>query len=377
MSQYGFENEVNYVDYFDMTPEQILTQRELELENFKQELKNTEYFQRLPEHVNKIMSIVRELEPYKMKILSHDLYKIMETAEDVQIFMECHVFAVWDFMSLLKTLQGKFTCLSAPWAPVGDPALRRMINSIVVAEESDENEDGVPMSHYEMYRLAMKQAGASTTTISHFVDHLMETHRNFSVDYISEKDDSSTSYQKLFKRTRRHSLTTYEAFRVSNLDHKYVEILPRGISQFVDLTLNLCEDINSIHRAVSGFSFGREDLICPMFLSLLRELGKKGKINTEEQFSKLHWYLERHVEVDGDDHGPLSMQMISVSCGEDERKWAEARRVAIQVIESRKILWDYVLEKILERRKERRDTPNLEGRKSIGISERLKQDLKI
>ena len=166
-----------------MTEDEIIAHREQELENFEQELKETEYFKREPEHFVKIMRIMYALEPFKLEVLKHDLYKEVKTVEDCKLFMDSHVFAVWDFMSLLKTLQWKFTCLSAPWAPVGEATLRRMINSIVVAEESDLDENGTVMSHFEMYCHAMKQAGCSTEKIDNFVKYLMQEHNQLEIQY--------------------------------------------------------------------------------------------------------------------------------------------------------------------------------------------------
>ena len=82
--------------------------------------------------------------------------------------MEYHVYAVWDFMSLLKALQIELTCTTLPWKPVGDTKIRRLINSIVLEEESDVDADGNPSSHYEMYLDAMIECGADTKKIESF-----------------------------------------------------------------------------------------------------------------------------------------------------------------------------------------------------------------
>ena len=78
--------------------------------------------------------------------------------------MEHHVFAVWDFMSLLKSMQRQLTCVRVPWVPTGPTGSRRLINDIVLVEDSDELGGGF-ISHFELYLNAMTQAGANRTAI--------------------------------------------------------------------------------------------------------------------------------------------------------------------------------------------------------------------
>ena len=120
----------------------------------------------------KILEINKNIQPYKDAIVQHSLYKKMNSVDDIAVLMEYHVYAVWDFMSLLKALQAILTCTSSPWKPVGDTQIRRLINSIVLEEESDVDADGKPASHYEMYLDAMRQCGANTSPIESFVSNV-------------------------------------------------------------------------------------------------------------------------------------------------------------------------------------------------------------
>ena len=82
------------------------------------------------------------------------------------------MFAVWDFMSLLKALQNQLTCTKIPWMPTGDPELRHFINEIVLGEESDVDQNGEYFSHFEMYTNAMRSCGADTSSIEQIVQQM-------------------------------------------------------------------------------------------------------------------------------------------------------------------------------------------------------------
>ncbi len=98
----------------------------------------------MQEHLDKIKA---NIEPLRQQIIHHKVYSAIRTIEDLNVFMEHHVFAVWDFMSLLKSLQNKLTCTSVPWFPRGDADSRFLINEIVVGEESDIDSHGIRKSH--------------------------------------------------------------------------------------------------------------------------------------------------------------------------------------------------------------------------------------
>tara|TARA_E500000331_G_C17272751_1_gene720064 strand:+ start:1033 stop:1773 length:741 start_codon:yes stop_codon:yes gene_type:complete len=242
----------------------------------------------------RILEINKNIQSYKEEIVNHSLYKKINSVEDIAVLMEHHVYAVWDFMSLLKALQSILTCTSSPWKPVGDTQIRRLINSIVLEEESDVDADGNPASHYEMYLDAMKQSGAKIRPIECFVAEVSENN---------------------------------------------IPSVNKGIDSFLNSTFDVI-DSGEAHKIASAFTFGREDLIPDMFTAIIDEY------NTDNKLDKFVYYLERHIELDGGEHGPLALQLISDLCGEDEQKWKEVEETAIKSLIARKKLWDVVLKEL-------------------------------
>ncbi|MBD0825493.1 DUF3050 domain-containing protein [Aestuariibaculum marinum] len=248
--------------------------------------------------MNQIERIEQELEPLRAQLNNHKLYSSLNTIDDVQTFMEQHVFAVWDFMSLLKSLQNQLTTTTLPWVPVANPATSRFINEIVLGEESDVNELGEPKSHYEMYLDAMLQVGASTKQINIFIDFIKE------------------------------GLSITDAGLKAKLEAETLN--------FIQFSFDVI-DTKKPHVIASAFTFGREDVIPDMFFQIINQ--SKTEDNT---YSKLTYYLNRHIELDGDEHGPLSLKMIEELCKEDDKKWEEALTTAKQALEHRIALWDSI-----------------------------------
>lgn len=243
-------------------------------------------------------ALERRLAAERDALLAHPLYSGLASETAVLRFMEHHVFAVWDFMSLVKSLQRKLTCVEVPWVPVGDPVERRFLNEIVLDEESDLDADGQPRSHFEMYVDAMAAAGADTGPIARFV----ETLRNGAgVERALDAADPTP-----------------------------------GVRRFVETTIALAgaSDV----EVAAAFAYGRELVIPPMFQELVGKLRERDP----DRFGPLAFYLERHIETDGEQHGPIARRLVDRLVGGDPARAELAVQAAHRALEARRALWDEI-----------------------------------
>ena len=247
------------------------------------------------------------IKPLRDKLLNHQVYNSLDTLNDLKTFLEHHVFAVWDFMSLLKALQKELTCVSVPWTPKGNPTTRKLINEIVLGEETDQDENGIPISHFELYVSAMTDCQADISEIKHLIELV-------------------NSGQDL--RTALLQLTT-----------------PTSVKEFVLFSFDTIET-KEPHKIAAAFTFGREDLIPDMFSALVTNLNTK----STDKLNKLIYYLDRHIEIDAEVHGPLAMQMIEELCGNDKNKWNDCLSISKMALQKRLNLWDGILETINDKK---------------------------
>lgn len=252
-----------------------------------------------------INQIENELAPLKNKLIIHDLYKNLKTLDHIKIFMEQHVFAVWDFMSLVKKLQIDLTSTTIPWVPSDHRVAGRLINEIVWGEETDVNKDNIPMSHFEMYVESMSSIKADTKPIDKFINLLND------------------------------GLNTNQALELLNI--------PKEVKEFVNFSFSIIRQ-NKTHVTAAVFTFGREDLLPDIFIKLLDQLQKKHP----DSLADLTYYFKRHIELDGDEHGPMALNMISELCGNDKSKWDEAIFASKRALEMRISLWDSINRSIKE-----------------------------
>lgn len=232
----------------------------------------------------------------------HPIYRAVDSLPRLRCFMQHHIFAVWDFMSLVKAMQAAVAPAGHPWMPGKDASLRRFINDLVLGEESDEwPQDGkiAYISHFELYQKAMLEVGADIKRSNDFL-RVVDT---LGID--------AALSSKL-------SLPAARSFMRSTFD---------------------CLASNKPHAVMASLAVGREHIIPEMFRALLREMAID-----EATAPAFHYYLHRHVHLDGEHHGPLSLRLLDSLCGGDATRIAEARAAAEQAIAARIAFWDGVMD---------------------------------
>jgi hypothetical protein len=239
------------------------------------------------------------IEPVRINLLAHPVYSQIQDLQGLQRFSETHVFAVWDFMSLLKSLQIGLTSVTLPWVPVGNADTRYLINEIVLGEESDVDEAGNRISHFELYLKAMQQMGASTNVIETIIAQI----------------NAGTKVQDAIEAAQ----------------------LPKEVKDFLQFTFDISFNA-PLHVKAAVFTFGREDLIPSMFMKILDKI----YADAPDKVSIFKYYIERHIEVDGDHHSHLALDMVNRLCGTDASKWEQATVASIKALELRIGLWNAI-----------------------------------
>ena len=251
-------------------------------------------------------NIIKNLEPLKEKLKNHSLYTNIKDIDDLKIFSSAHVYAVWDFMSLLKFLQFKLTSTSLPWYPSKNSSTAKLINEIVAGEETDEDQNGKPMSHFEMYIDSIEEFGLNTDLI---------------LNNINSLNDLESIEQDIDRLEIKEYVKNFLKFTFS--------VIKRG----------------NVHEVAAVFTFGREDLIPDMFIPLIEGINAKNN-----DLDKLIYYFKRHVEVDGDMHGPMSMEMLSYLCNNDPTKITDSISISEKALLARISLWDGIENEIKQRK---------------------------
>jgi hypothetical protein len=238
-------------------------------------------------------------------LLDHPLYADVVSVDDLRRFMEDHVFAVWDFMSLLKRLQQDMTCTRVPWLPADNPKAARLINDIVIGEETDVDPDGFYVSHLELYLRAMEDVGASTVQFDTFCSMV-----------------------------RAGDPVEIVLTRIGVAQH---------VRAFVTHTMGLA-NTGTTEEVLAAFFYGREDIIPEMFHRLVKTLC--GAKHDEHDLRHVIYYIERHIELDGDSHGPKGKELLEDLLRNSRDKAERVMLAACGSIEARIALWNGTLSKL-------------------------------
>jgi len=226
---------------------------------------------------------------------AHSLFSELTTPERLALFMGKHAWAVWDFTCLMKSVQSVLAPSGSPWIPPHDRRLAGMINEIVLEQESGFRLDGLPVSHFDYYLYAMREAGADTQQIDGFILAL------------------------------RDGLAWHDCLE---------RFAPAPAARFVRVTMELAAA--SPAERVAAFAVGREQLIPEMFpvLSVGMFAPRQG-----QNLAPMRDYLDQHAAIDGDAQVPATLHMLEVWAGDDPA----AARAALRAVQARVDLWDHTL----------------------------------
>ncbi|MEU7260711.1 DUF3050 domain-containing protein [Streptomyces rimosus] len=241
-----------------------------------------------------LSALLRRVGPARDHVAKHRVHGELTSLGRVTAFQEHHVFAVWGFMALLKSLQRELTCTEVPWVPRGPAVGRRLINEIVLSEESDTVGAGY-RSRFELYVDGMRRTGADTVPVESFVALLL---------------DGNTVAKAL----------------------KYADV-PPGAADFTAATWDVIAHA-PLHSRAAVFAFGRADL---MPGTVRRVAAIEG---VQERLATFKEYLARHLGGEGDPQAPMALRMLVEICGNDREKWAQAAEAVIESLRARQALWD-------------------------------------
>ncbi len=249
---------------------------------------------------SRIEAIRNTLKPMRVRLLAHEIYLQLETIDDLREFMEHHIFAVWDNLSQLKALQNSISSQDVIWTPSEEPISNRIVNEMLVEEESDTDGNGGYISHFELYRRAMKMAGANTYMIDRFLVLMQE-----------EED-----LEKALEKIR----------------------MPESIQKYLRLNWEISQS-GKPHKIAAAYFLGREDVVS----ELLHRLDKHLLEYHSTDLELFKDYLVRHTRIDKEAQKERVTAIMNELCGNDEQKWQEAEAAAKQALEARYALWDGML----------------------------------
>ncbi len=248
--------------------------------------------------MNRVLEVENEISELRNQLQNHKLYNSLKSIDDIKVFMEYHVFAIWSFALLLNNLQINMTEVRTSSISLEKSTDSVLINETVLEEEIETNKVSQTQSHFEIYFDAMRQADARTNEINNFIKLIQF---NNSVNYSLNK---------------------------TNIDKR--------VADFVKFSFSVTKT-NKPHLIASALIFGQEEVIPGMFIEILRNVDSENKF-----YNKLKYYLQGHIDLDIDKQRPLSIKIVSEICNNNQQKWDETITIAKQSLEKRIALWDAI-----------------------------------
>ena len=232
-----------------------------------------------------------------------ELVQQINDVDDLRVFMGLHVYAVWDFMHLLKGLQrtvGKH-----------QPDLKTLVDELITEEESDHLPVGLggpaELSHFEIYVCAMREIEADAGPMASRIDNM-----------------------------RRCSLKEMLADPT----------VPEASRAFMTNTQNCLED-GQPEVVAGAYTYGRELMMPTLFAELRNRL-----IQLQLPCPTLNWYLERHISLDGETHGPLAIKLVEKLIGDDPVAKNRVEVIKKKTLLAREEFWNRISETIRKAKQE-------------------------
>ena len=246
------------------------------------------------EGLSESQKLIKLIEAKTQKLSHHEVYSKVTSRAQISCFMSYHIFAVWNFIKLLKSLQIKTSIALRSQALECSGETRDLIGKIVFAEESELYPYGQPTEYFAVYLGAISE---------------LEVNSNFLWTFLTSK----------------HSLQS----------------LKPGIQELVGYNLTLAET-GTIGEIAAAFFCGREPVSYQLFTSIIKILKQDGK-----ECPNLINYTEKLNQENSRQVGTLVLKLLDYFC-KDETDKVFALQAGLEALNLREQLWNYALAEITE-----------------------------
>ena len=286
--------------------------------------------------------LCRRVEPFQGRLATHQIYSRVRTLTGLQVFMKNHVFAVWDFMTLAKTLQQRLTCIDTPWLPPANPLAARLVNEIVLGEETDEIRHGEYLSHYALYMRAMGEIGADPEPVQRFEAALRAgVQPSVALAPLPIAQSTKAFVLNTLATAARPTHEVAAALLLARED-----LIPLMFDRVVG-EMDARSGLGSrAARSLRALRQGLPERTRRLVPDVLRAAADDFEERNPDPRAFFRIYLERHIALDGEEHGPMGQRLLQDLCGDDAALWDEATDAARDALKARVELWDGVQRQI-------------------------------